>query len=160
MRKNSLLTVMHPHADGASLSPSPPPGPLEAPASQGGDQRLLQVPRSGPPMQPTPIGFQGPAVGQHGVPAPTQCLAPPAQSTSTQHAHMPPQPRHLQSTPPLPNQASHPWAPPASHPLSSPPLTPQKVPHVQVSCVCFKRVFISNVGGGMCVFGVKGVHDI
>uniref|UniRef100_A0AAQ4QGG2 Chromodomain helicase DNA binding protein 7 n=1 Tax=Gasterosteus aculeatus aculeatus TaxID=481459 RepID=A0AAQ4QGG2_GASAC len=121
---------------GPQMGPSRPPlqqGPLEAPASQGGDQRLLQVPRSGPPMQPTPIGFQGPAVGQHGVPAPTQCLAPPAQSTSTQHAHMPPQPRHLQSTPPLPNQASHPWAPPASHPLSSPPLTPQKVPHVQHS---------------------------
>ncbi|KAM8851002.1 LOW QUALITY PROTEIN: chromodomain-helicase-DNA-binding protein 7 [Spinachia spinachia] len=121
---------------GAQMGPSRPQlqqGPLEAAASQGGDQRLLQVPRSGPPMQPTTIGFQGPAVGQHGVPVPTQCLAPPAQSTPTQHAHMPPQPRHLQSTPPLPNQASHPWVPAASHPLSSPPITPQKVPHVQHS---------------------------
>lgn len=113
------------------------PGTHEAQVSQGGDQRLLQaqqqVSRNGQPMQPAPMVFQGPPVGQHGAPAPNQGLAAPAQSAQTQHTHLPP--HHLQSTPPQPNQASNPWAPPppASHPLSSPPLTPQKVPHVQVS---------------------------
>lgn len=160
-------------------------GPHEAPVSQGGDQRLLQAQqqasRSGQPLQPAPMGFQGPPVSQHGVPAPIQGLAPQAQNTQPQHTHLPSHPQHLQSTPPPPNQASHPWAPPASHPLSSPPLTPQKVPHVQVSrhqtnalmwlqrsmcqrsrlcafvfmCGCIScEMFIFHVGGGMCVFGV------
>lgn len=110
-------------------------GPHEAPVTQGGDQRHLQAQqqasRGGQPLQPAPMGFQGPSVSQHGVPTPNQGLAPPGQNAPAQHAHLPPQ--HLQSTPPPPNQASHPWAPPASHPLSSPPLTPQKVPHIQVS---------------------------
>uniref|UniRef100_A0A7N6B9N4 DNA helicase n=1 Tax=Anabas testudineus TaxID=64144 RepID=A0A7N6B9N4_ANATE len=112
-------------------------GTHEAPVSQGGDQRLLQtqqqVSRSGQPMQPAPMVFQGPPVSQHGAPGPNQGLATPAQNSQTQHTHLPP--HHLQSTPPQPNPASNPWAPPppASHPLSSPPLTPQKVPHVQHS---------------------------
>lgn len=113
------------------------PGPLEVPVTQGGDQRLLQTqqqaPRGGQPMQPAPMGFQGPPIGQHGAPAPNQGLAPPTQSTQMQHTHLPTHPHHLQSTPPPPNQTSHPWAAPTSHHLSSPPLTPQKVPHIQVS---------------------------
>lgn len=131
---------MHPSGHHAVfLSPSPLSGPHEAPGSQGGDQRLLQsqqqASRNGQPLQPAPMGFQGPPVGQHGIPAPSQGLGPPSQNAPAQHTHLPPHPQHPQSTPPPPNQASHPWAPPpaASHPLSSPPLTPQKVPHVQVS---------------------------
>ncbi|KAJ0058954.1 hypothetical protein NL108_003289, partial [Boleophthalmus pectinirostris] len=92
--------------------------PHEAPVGQGGDQRLLQaqqqVSRNGQPMTPAPMGFQGPAVGQHGAQGPNQSTHPP-------HQHLPP------------HQAAHPWAPAAPHPLSSPPLTPQKVPHVQHS---------------------------
>lgn len=114
-------------------------GPHEAPVNQGGDQRLLQAqqqaPHIGQPLQPTRIGFQGPPVNQHGVPASNQGLALPTQNAQTQQAHMLPYPKHLQSTPSSPNQTSHPWAPPAasSQPLSSPPDTPQKVPQVQVS---------------------------
>ncbi|GLD73255.1 chromodomain-helicase-DNA-binding protein 7 [Lates japonicus] len=101
----------------------------------GGDQRLLQAQqqasRGGQPLQSAPMGFQGPAVSQHGAPASNQGLAPPTQNAQTQHTHLPPQ--HLQSTPPQSNQGSNPWAPTplVSHPLSSPPLTPQKVPHMQ-----------------------------
>lgn len=97
-------------------------------------QAQQQASRSVQPLQPAPIGFQGPPVNQHGVGAPTQGLAPPIQNAPT-HTHLPAHLQHLQSTPPPPNQASHPWAPPgpASHPLSSPPVTPQKVPHIQVS---------------------------
>ncbi|XP_072297015.1 chromodomain-helicase-DNA-binding protein 7 [Eucyclogobius newberryi] len=65
-------------------------------------------------MPPAPMGFQGPAVGQHGAQGPNQGALPP-------HQHLPP------------HQAAHPWAPASSHPLSSPPLTPQKVPHIQHS---------------------------
>lgn len=134
------------------------PGPHEAPVNQGGDQRLLQVQqasRNGQPLQPTPMGFQGPPVSQHGVPAPNQGLASPAQNAQTQHTHLPPHPQHLQSTPPPPNQASHPWAPPASHTLSSPPLTPQKVPHVQVSLRQTKHFDVVAV---LCVRDQDYVH--
>ncbi|XP_026168440.1 chromodomain-helicase-DNA-binding protein 7 isoform X2 [Mastacembelus armatus] len=123
---------------GPQMGPNRPQqqqGSHEAPVSQGGDQHLLQTQqqasRSGQPLQPAPMTFQGPPVSQNGALAPNQGITVSAQ---TQHTHLPPH-HHLQSTPPQPNQASNPWAalPPTSHPLSSPPLTPQKVPHVQHS---------------------------
>ncbi|XP_054656461.1 chromodomain-helicase-DNA-binding protein 7 isoform X2 [Dunckerocampus dactyliophorus] len=111
---------------GPHMGPNrPQQGPHEAPVGQGGDPHLLhsqqQASRSGQPVQPSPMAFQGPSVSQRGA------------LPMSQHTHLSPHP--LQSTPPAPNQASHQWAPPpsATQQLSSPPSTPQKVPHMQHS---------------------------
>lgn len=147
----------------------------EASVGQGGEQQqhqhLLQSqqqqqvgPRGGA-LQSTAMGFQGPAVAQHGVQTANPTLQPPPQQQqSTQHTHLSPHhhphphPQHLQSTPPPPSQASHPWAPPSSHPLSSPPLTPQKVPHIQVSlragCDLFESSIRSLVSAAFCVSAI------